>query len=107
MPFLVLFAGTIWLGVEMVDRVAARGGTSGADLPRGSCCLQSALVSPAPIASWGPLGGLLVGTYWLARRPAWRTLVWIAAYGALGMAVMLATWPYLWESPKHFVEVFA
>ena len=54
----------------------------------------------------GPLAGLFVVIYFLIRHPTRQTSLWMLLYAALSIAIMLATWPYLWESPFRFVEVF-
>ncbi len=54
----------------------------------------------------GPLAGVLVVVYFLTRRPKLQSFLWIFLYAALSILVMLATWPYLWESPLRFVQVF-
>jgi hypothetical protein len=106
MPFLVFLAGAIWLGVRMVD-----------EFPRAEDASwrlrASRLLLPAVILGLatsnrvlGPFGGLLVSAYWLIRRPGWPTVGWIAVYGTLASVVAVTTWPYLWESPLHFAEVF-
>ena len=106
MPFMVLFCGSIWLGVRMVEH-DARHGSGGWRCCLGEIALPAALLGLATSNRvLGPLAGLLVGAYWLTRRPGWRTARWILAYGLLAAAIAFATWPYLWETPRNFVEVF-
>ena len=106
MPFLVLFSGTIWLGVRMVD------GYPEAKAPpwhlRASQLLLPALFLGLATSNrvLGPLGGMLIAAYWLIRRPSWSTFGWVTLYGALASVVAIATWPYLWEGPQRFAEVF-
>jgi hypothetical protein len=104
-PFLVFLTGSIWLGVEMVDRLAdAR--DSRVPVRLASLVFPAILLGLASSSRvLGPLGGILVSVYWIGRRPEWRTVAWIAVYGTAACGVMIATWPYLWESPVHFVEV--
>ncbi len=52
------------------------------------------------------MAGLLVVIYFLAGRPGRRLLPWIVLYAVVAAPVMLVTWPYLWESPLRFVQVF-
>jgi hypothetical protein len=106
MPFMVLFMGAIWLGVRMVDRLSDFKGAQWNRLAAGLILPAVFLGLASSNRVLGPLAGILVSFYWIARRPGWRTLVWIAIYGILACAVMFATWPYLWENPMHFVEVF-
>jgi hypothetical protein len=58
----------------------------------------------------GPLAGLLVFIYFLSKRntvkdfSAWRSFI---LYGFVSLALMFATWPYLWEDPiENFFGVF-
>jgi len=54
----------------------------------------------------GPLAGLLVVIYSLARLPfsKWKSLI---VYGVTAIFIMLLTWPYLWENPiANFLGVF-
>jgi hypothetical protein len=106
-PFMVIFAGTVWSGWRMVDHLAReRGGSASASL--GSIVLPAVLLGLATsIRVLGPLAGLLVVAYWFARRPNKRDLPWLCAYAGLAVAVMLATWPYLWEGPWSFASAFA
>jgi hypothetical protein len=104
-PFLVFLTGSIWLGIRMVDHLS--------DLKAGSpAAIATQLLVPAlflGIASanrvLGPFAGLLVVAYFLARHPEWRSAPWIVLYGLLSIVVMLASWPYLWESPTRLLEV--
>ncbi|MFN2121074.1 MAG: ArnT family glycosyltransferase, partial [Anaerolineales bacterium] len=106
MPFMVFFLGSIWLGFGMVDRLTApvRPG-------RGSTLLQILLPGVMlGLASanrvLGPLAGLFVVAYLGTKRPSRRAWIWVAAYGLLALITMVAFWPYLWESPFRFVDVF-
>lgn len=104
-PFLVFLAGSIWLGIRMVDNLSD-------PMMRSPAAISVQILVPAlflGIASanriLGPFAGLLVVGYFLARHPAWRSAPWIALYGLVSMVVMVATWPYLWESPARLLEV--
>jgi hypothetical protein len=104
-PFLVFFSGAVWLGWRMVDEFAIQNVTS---VPRGlGRVLLPALFLGLATSNrvLGPLAGVLVLIYWLARRPHRGEAWWIATYGALAAAVTLITWPYLWESPLNFLKV--
>lgn len=106
MPFLVFLTGSIFLGFRMVDQLEnLKGGTKWQT--------TSQILLPAfflGIATsnrvLGPLAGFLVVIYFLCRHPNWRNAVWILIYGFLSIGFMLATWPYLWESPFRFLQVF-
>jgi hypothetical protein len=106
MPFLVLFAGSVWTGVNAVDRLLDSGTGSRGRILRELLLPGIVLGLASSNRVLGPLAGAIVGLYWIARRPGWGTVAWLAAYALLGTAVMYATWPYLWEDPLHFFEVF-
>jgi Dolichyl-phosphate-mannose-protein mannosyltransferase len=106
MPFLVFFLGAVWLGFRMVDRLVDDQSPS-----RGTRFLR--VLFPAALLGvatanrvLGPLAGLLVLIYFIARGAWRRGLVWILAYVVVAAAVIIASWPYLWESPFRFVDVF-
>jgi 4-amino-4-deoxy-L-arabinose transferase-like glycosyltransferase len=105
-PFLVFLTGSIYLGFRMVDQLAESKGQ-----PALKTFLQ--ILIPAffvgiatSIRVLGPLAGIFVGIYFLTRHPTRQTTLWMFLYAALSILVMLATWPYLWESPFRFIEVF-
>jgi len=102
-PFLTFFAGSLHFGLEMADALAGRA-------RRALVCLLWAslfLGLGTSIRVLGPLAGLLVLVYSLARSPTRRTLLWMALYALLSALIALATWPYLWENPPlRFAQVF-
>ncbi len=105
-PFMVFLAGSVWLGFRMADRLLQ-------EAPRSRLAQAGTILLPAVFLGiatsnrvLGPLAGLLVVIYFLAGRPNPRLLPWIAVYALIALLVMLATWPYLWESPLRFVQVF-
>ena len=53
----------------------------------------------------GPLAAVLAGLYFLTlRKPA--RIWWFIPYGLIAYAVMVITWPYLWEAPiGKFIRV--
>ncbi|GAB4465513.1 MAG: glycosyltransferase family 39 protein [Anaerolineales bacterium] len=97
-PFLTFFLGAVCFGFEMVDALAQN-----AKAQTRSMLLAAFFLGIATsIRVLGPFAGLLVFLYFLSKpslrkdRPAWRRFV---LYGFASAAVMLATWPYLWENP--------
>lgn len=105
-PFLVFLTGAIWLGFRMADHLLQ-------DQSRSRWAEFAEVLLPAVFLGvatsnrvLGPLAGLLVVAYFLARRPSRRLLPLVAAYAVVGVLVMILTWPYLWESPLRFVQVF-
>ena len=106
MPFMVLFAGAVWLGVRMVDRLAAAPETRWGGLARNVVLPAIVLGLCTSNRVLGPLAGVLVVAYWIARLPTWKTAPGIVLYTLAATATMFATWPYLWEDAGHFLEVF-
>ena len=106
MPFLVFFSGAVWLGFRMADRLLQNGSRS--RWAQFAEVLLPAVFLGAATSNrvLGPLAGLLVLIYFLAGRPNRRLLPWIILYAVVSILVMLTTWPYLWESPLRFVQVF-
>ena len=105
-PFLVFLTGSVYLGFRMVDQLV-----ESKDQPARKAF--SRILLPAfilgiatSIRVLGPLAGVLVVVYFLTRRPERQLLWWMVLYAAISILVMLATWPYLWESPFRFVQVF-
>ncbi len=104
MPFLVFLTGSVWLGFRMVDQwIDSPSDSVKRNLSR---ILLPGLFLGIATANrvLGPLAGVLVLIYLLARRPSRRTLVWIIPYALLAMLVTLAMWPYLWEGPAAFLN---
>lgn len=105
-PFLVFFLIALELGFRMADRLA--------NLPVGETKLQtfSYILLPAiflglttNIRVLGPLAVVLAGLYFLTLRKPGR-IVWFIPYGLVAYAVMVVTWPYLWEAPfGNFIRV--
>ena len=133
-PFLVFFLASVCLGFEMVDKLIAFLDT---DNTENSVITQkesvrsvrtvSLIIFPAIILGittsirvLGPLAGLLVFVYFLARvtknqrlrvlsSPQGAVSPWLLflAYTVIAILVMLLTWPFLWENPiARFAEVF-
>lgn len=105
-PFLVFLTGSIYLGFRMADQL-----TESKEQPALKAFSQILLTGivlgiATSIRVLGPLAGVLVVIYFLTRRPKLQNFLWVLLYAALSILVMLATWPYLWESPFRFVQVF-
>ena len=107
-PFLVLFLASVCLGFEMVDRLAEEAITTRQKFS--SALVPAILVGlTTSVRILGPLAALLVVIYALVRfgRRFLSLLPPLLLYALIGMLVMLATWPYLWEDPaRRFLEVF-
>ena len=106
MPFLVFLSGAVWLGLRMVDRLLANESRSRSEQIAEVLLPAFFLGAATSNRVLGPLAGLLVLIYFVAGRPSRRVLPWIILYAILSVLVMLATWPYLWETPLRFVQVF-
>ncbi len=105
-PFLVFLTGAVYLGFRMVDQLVETESRS---------TFKTFLLILLPaffigiatsIRVLGPMAGLFVVIYFLTRHPTRRTILWMLLYTLLSIVVMIATWPYLWESPLRFIQVF-
>jgi len=115
-PFLVFFLGAVCLGFEVVDEIASGEKTNLWKIIASAFCLGIA----TSIRVLGPLAGLIVLGYAIfiifarnglksATIPTKSTQADSASpkkhfrpvviYVAVAIAVMLVTWPYLWENP--------
>jgi 4-amino-4-deoxy-L-arabinose transferase-like glycosyltransferase len=105
-PFLVFLTGAVYLGFHMVDQLAVS-----KEQPWGKTFVQVFIPAffvgiATSIRVLGPLAGIFVVIYFLTRHPTRRTILWMVLYAVLSILIMLATWPYLWESPLRFIQVF-
>lgn len=96
-PFLVFFLAAVCLGFEMVDEFESDAKNKTRKIIAAAFCLGIA----ASIRVLGPLAGALVIAYALiTSRKAWKLLFQpLIIYILFAIAVMLLTWPYLWENP--------
>lgn len=102
-PFVVFLLGSVYLGFRMVDNFADQTRKTIWTVLLASFFLGIATT----IRILGPLAGLFVIVYFLFRKPTRQTILWMLLYTVLSVAVMLATFPYLWENPPvRFVQVF-
>ncbi len=101
-PFLIFLAGSIWLGFRMVDNFVERKHRIIWDVLLNGFILGIT----TSVRVLGPLAGLFVGIYFLTRKPTRQTFAWMVLYAATAIATMIVTWPYLWEAPIRFVQVF-
>ena len=105
-PFLVFFLITLELGFRMAERLA--------NPQPGETKLQTLkhILMPAiflglttNIRVLGPLAAVMAGIYFLTlHKPA--RIWWFIPYGLIAYAVMVITWPFLWEAPiGKFIQV--
>lgn len=106
MPFMVFLTGSIFLGLRMVDKIQNESGQPAYRLALLTILPAIFLGIATSNRVLGPLAGVLIVLYFLSKRPTWKNSFWILVYGLLSIVVMLATWPYLWESPFRFLQVF-
>ena len=106
MPFLVFFAGSLWLGFRMVDQLVDSGLMSPGR--RLASVLLPAFFLGIATANrvLGPMAALLVVAYLLAQRPQRGVLLWTVPYALIAVLVAFAAWPYLWEGPGRFLGAF-
>ena len=101
-PFLTFFLASVCLGFEMVDAVAEKARNRIVKLLIAAAMLGIA----TSIRVLGPLAGLLVLIYFLARL-RFKKWHYLFAYGVIAVLIMFVTWPYLWENPlTNFINVF-
>ncbi len=101
--FVVFLTGSIYLGFRLVDKLAESSPHltgEPAKNPLFDLLLASFFLGiTASIRILGPLAGVFVVAYFFTRRPTRLTARWMFLYAAISVAIMLATWPYLWENP--------
>jgi len=112
-PFLTFLLASVCLGFEMVDKLVDDSNSQNQKIV--SIIFPAIILGIATsIRVLGPLAGLLVFIYLLSniiknQNTKSSRLLWILfiSYGTIAILIMLATWPYLWESPlKNFFYVF-
>lgn len=105
-PFLTFFLGAVCFGFEMVDAIVQNTQNKTAKIVLAAFFLGIA----TSIRVLGPLAGLLVVIYFMARLELpvrWNEWKWMLRYGLLAILVMFLAWPYLWENPiVNFIGVF-
>jgi hypothetical protein len=105
-PFLTFFLASVCLGFEMVDAIAIAGNGNTKNRIIKLLIAASALGIATSIRVLGPLAGLLVLVYFLARLKL-KKWYYLFGYGVLAILIMFLTWPYLWENPfPNFIGVF-
>jgi hypothetical protein len=109
-PFLTFFLASVCLGFEMVDKLVDDSNSQKQKII--SVILPAVVLGiTTSIRVLGPLAGVLVFIYLVSnliqkKGPSSPWLVF-GIYGIVAILAMLATWPYLWESPfRNFVNVF-
>ncbi|MFZ5858048.1 MAG: ArnT family glycosyltransferase [Chloroflexota bacterium] len=117
MPFLVFFTGALLFGFEMVDALNDK-------TKNVKCKIWKVVVAAfflgiaTSIRVLAPLAGILVVIYAIIRqlsainhKPSSINhpplTIFILVYALLSLLFILASWPYLWESPfNNFFQVF-
>ena len=115
MPFLVFFTGALLFGFEMADAINDE--KKSVKRKFGSVALAAFFLGIATsIRILAPLAGILAGIYALTQYVARSKqasprlkpfILHLSSFILLSILFMLASWPYLWESPvKNFFQVF-
>jgi hypothetical protein len=106
-PFLVFITGSLWLGFEMVDRLA-----KGSAINKNQILyvILSAffLGIATSIRVLGPLAGLFVFVYALMHPDIKlvKLLPAFSLYSIIAILTMFITWPFLWPNPlARFIDV--
>jgi hypothetical protein len=105
-PFLVFFLITLELGFRMAEKLANPGPSETKWQTFKHILLPAVFLGlTTNIRVLGPLAALLAGLYFMTlRKPA--RIWWFIPYGLIAYAVMVITWPYLWEAPiGKFIRV--
>jgi hypothetical protein len=105
-PFLVFFLITLELGFRMAEKLAnARPDETKWQTFKHILLPAILLGLTTNIRVLGPLVAVLAGLYFLTlRKPA--RIWWFIPYGLIAYAVMVITWPFLWEAPiGKFIQV--
>ena len=117
-PFMAFFAGALLFGFEMVDKLTTRNQNSSFIFHLSSLLPAAFFLGIATsIRVLAPLAGILVVIYAIIRHYSSRTsqstistrsfIFHLSSFILLSILIMLASWPYLWESPlKNFFQVF-
>jgi hypothetical protein len=119
MPFLVFFTGALLFGFEMVDGIFNKTKSVKRKM-LGVVVAAFFLGIATSIRVLAPLAGILVTIYFFVGRtgsppdtieqntiPLHKKTLWVLLYAFIIILFMLASWPYLWESPlKNFFQVF-
>ncbi len=101
-PFLVFLLASVYLGFRMVDNFVDQKRKPAWDVLLAAVCLGIATT----VRVLGPLAALLTVIYYLTRKPTRQSLLWMLVYAVVSMAVMVATFPYLWQNPPlRFLQV--
>jgi 4-amino-4-deoxy-L-arabinose transferase-like glycosyltransferase len=93
LPFMAFFLASVYLGFEMVDQYSSP--RTNYPLVAGAGIMLGLTVS---FRSVGPLAGLLVGIYAIAKSPR-KSFRLLAPYLALALITTYLTWPFLWSAP--------
>jgi hypothetical protein len=104
--FLIFLTGSVFLGFQMVDQLADSNGRPPVQTFLRILLPAIFLGVTTSIRVLGPLAGVLVVCYFLGRHPTRQNALWLALYASLAIVTMIATWPYLWQNPANFVQVF-
>ncbi|GAB4419081.1 MAG: glycosyltransferase family 39 protein [Anaerolineales bacterium] len=105
-PFLLLFLLSLELGFRMADRLAHPSpGTTKPQTLKHVLVPAIVLGLATNVRVLAPLAAVLVGIYFLLLGKNAKRIVWFIPYGMIAYAVVVITWPYLWENPiGKFIE---
>ncbi len=105
-PFMLLFLCSLEFGFRMAEKLA------GAPASVARVGFLKHILLPAIILGLAtnirvlaPLAAVLVAIYFLLLGKNPKRILWFIPYGLIAYAVMVITWPYLWEDPiGKFIE---
>jgi len=104
--FMLLFLCSLEFGFRMVERIAIVSPGEGKWATLKNILLPAVILGLATNARvLAPLAAVLVGIYFLLIGKNLKRILWFIPYGLIAYAVMVITWPYLWENPiGKFIE---
>ncbi|MDK1028991.1 MAG: hypothetical protein QGD96_06645 [Anaerolineae bacterium] len=105
-PFLVFFLITLELGFRMAEKLAKpQDGETKFQTLKFIILPAIFLGLTTNIRVLGPLAAVLAGIYFLTLKKQTR-IWWYLPYLLIAYAVMVITWPFLWDAPlEKFVQV--
>jgi len=105
-PFLIFFLISLELGFRMAERLANPQPAETKLKTLKQVLLPAIMLGlTTSIRVLGPLAAVLAGLYFLTLRKPSR-IWWFIPYGLIAYAVMVITWPFLWNNPiGTFIDV--
>lgn len=99
-PFMLFFLCSLEFGFRMAEKLAHGEPAESMGKTLKYILLPAVILGLATnIRVLAPLAGVLVGVYFILLGKNLKRIVWFIPYALIAYAVMVITWPYLWENP--------